>query len=96
MWKLLGLEKGKSCVIPLLSADEAEPISLFDWESNTGLYFLPIFTYALTLHGSLTYDQEQFYSKYSPVFELIDEEAFDALLKFFFPCEEFVALYKNK
>ena len=61
MWKLLGLEKGKSCVIPVLSADDAEPISLFDWDANTGLYFLPIFTYALTLHGSLTYDQERFF-----------------------------------
>jgi hypothetical protein len=61
MLKLLGLERGKCCVIPVLSAAEAEPISLFDWESNTGLYFLPTFTYALTVNGSLAYDQERFY-----------------------------------
>ena len=69
---MLGLKKGKRPVIPVLSTEEAKQISLFDWHSGTYHYVLPIFTYALTLHGSLTYDQNRFSEEYSPVFELID------------------------
>ena len=70
--ELLGLKKGKRPVVPVLSPEGAKQISLFDWNLGTGYYVLPIFTYALSMHGCLTYEQGTFIEEYSPVFELID------------------------
>jgi len=70
--ELLGLKKGKRPVIPVLSSEGAEQISLFNWNVETAYYVRPIITYALSLHGCLTYDQNTFSEEYSPLFELID------------------------
>lgn len=95
--ELFKLTKGKRCIIPVLSREEVEPRELFGWEANAGqFYFIPICMYALCLNGCLTYDQDTFIQEYSPVFALIDNDAFELLLKFFFPCERFVEYYRNK
>jgi hypothetical protein len=70
--ELLGLKKGKRAVIPVLSSEGAEQISLFNWSVEPTYYVRPIITYALSLHGCLTYDQNTFSEEYSPLFELID------------------------
>ena len=95
--ELFGFTKGKKCTIPLLSCEEVEPRELFDWAENAGkFYFIPICLYALSLNGCLTYDQDTFIREYSPVFALIDNDAFEILLEFFFPCERFVRFYRDK
>ena len=70
--EVLGLKKGKKAIIPVLSSEGAEQISLFNWDVETAYYVRPIITYALSLHGCLSYDQNKFSEEYSPVFELID------------------------
>lgn len=70
--EVLGLKKGKRAVIPVLSSEGAEQISLFIWNAEPFYYVRPIITYALSLHGCLSYDQNTFSEEYSPLFELID------------------------
>jgi len=95
--ELFGFTKDKKCIIPVLSCEQVAPRELFDWEANAGqFYFIPICMYALCLNGCLTYDQDTFIREYSPVFALIDNDAFEILLKFFFPCERFVQFYRDK
>ena len=70
--EVLGLKKGKKAIIPVLSSEGAEQISLFNWDVEPAYYVRPIITYALSLHGCLSYDQNKFSEEYSPVFDLID------------------------
>ena len=85
--KLLRLNKGKRPSIPILSAEDAREIALCNWEVGRCLYISGIFTYAFSLHGCLTYDQQTFADQYSRVFALIDNAAFEVILKSIFPSE---------
>ena len=83
--------------MPELACDEVEQVSVFDgWASvrEPFLYVSVILLYAVSLEGSLTYNQQRFI-KHSRVFELVSPDVFKRMLEQIFNAQ-FIEVYAEK